>query len=173
MRLAGRLLLAVAAASFLGPAPAAASTSVQIDGSYFVTIVKPDWTGARCSSGAGDECGVMQFVGLGPADYVYVYGPTFEPTGKKGCFDIDGTFTITLHSDGSTISGPLTGVFCGPGGSHAQAGTPSYGNPQGENDTIDFADGTGQFAGLHGTAAFSERTAGAWFAGTLTGSLGA
>jgi hypothetical protein len=38
---------------------------------------------------------------------------------------------------------------------------------------LTIADGTGQFAGLRGTAAFSERNAGAWFAGTLAGSLGA
>ena len=39
---------------------------------------------------------------------------------ESGRFDwqaggTDGTFTLTLQSDGSTTSGPLTGVFCNPG----------------------------------------------------------
>ena len=110
-------------------------------------------------------------VGLGPADYVYMYGPTFEPTGEKGCFYVDGTFTIRLQSDGSTVSGPSAGVFCRPGDSGNQRGTPSYGNPQSETDTIEFSGGTGQFAGLHGTVAFSEVDAGAYFAGSLKGTL--
>ena len=169
-----RLFLAAAAASILltgaPAAPAAASASVRLDGSFFTTIIKPDWTGTRCPSGAGDECGVLQLVGLGPADYVYVYGPTFEPHGG-GCFDIDGTFTITLQSDGSRVSGPLTGLFCGPGESARQIGTPSYGGPHGEDDRVEFNGGSGPFEGLHGTAAFSEREAGAQRRGTLTGTL--
>jgi hypothetical protein len=104
---------------------------------------------------------------------VYVYGPTFEPNGQKGCFDIDGSFTITLRSDGSRVSGPLRGVFCGPGESARQLGTPAYGGPQAEHDTIEFAGGNGVFAGLHGAAAFDKREAGAESMGTLTGTLGA
>ena len=84
---------------------------------------------------------------------------------------IDGTFTITLQSDGSTVSGPLTGVFCGPGNSHAQSGTPSFGNPRGETDAIRFSGGTGQFAGLQGTVAYSQQEAGAHAAATLRGTL--
>src|SRR6266496_5663666 len=71
----------------------------------------------------------------------YVLGPTFEPNGR--CFDVDGTLTITLESDGNTISGPLTGVFC-PRASetgHQHAGAISYGNPFEEDDSIVFTDG--------------------------------
>jgi hypothetical protein len=169
-RVLGGVLIG-AATSLVAWVPAQAAVSVVLDGSYAYAITKPAWTGTRCPAGTADECGVFNMVGLGLADYAYVYGPTFEPTGKKGCFYVDGTFTITLQSDGSTVSGPLTGIFCGPGNSHAQAGTPSYGNPQGENDTIAFSGGTGQFSGLSGTVAFSEFDAGAYFEGSLKGTL--
>jgi len=155
----------------LAASPAAASASVDLDGSFSFTIIKPDWIGVRCPVDVGDECGVMQLVGLGPADYVYVYGPTFEPNGTRGCRDIDGILTITLQSDGSRISGALSGVFCNPGESAHQRRTPSYGNPQREDDSVEFADGSGQFEGLHGTAWFREHIAGARFQGTLTGTL--
>jgi len=165
-----RLLLGAAATALLAAAPAAASGSVRLDGSFSSKTIKPDWTGTRCPSGAGDECGVLQLVGLGAADYVYIYGPMFEPDGR-GCFDIDGTFTITLQSDGSRISGALTGLFCGPGESAHQLDTPAYGGPRGEVDRVEFTDGSGQFEGLHGTAAFSQREAGAQNKGTLAGTL--
>jgi hypothetical protein len=120
-----------------------------------------------------DECGTIQLVGLGAADIAYVFGPTFEPNGS--CFDVDGTLTITLQSDGSTISGPLTGAFC-PRPSetgHDHAFGKSYGSPFEEDDSIAFADGTGQFDGLSGTASFHTSGAGArirWkLKGTLTG----
>jgi hypothetical protein len=170
MKLAIRSLVVGATLSVLMAAPAEASNSVTLDGSFAVTITKPAFT-SRCPSGTGDECGVVQLIGLGAADYVYTYGPTFEPTGTKGCFNIDGTFGITLQSDGSMISGPLVGVFCVPGGSAAQLGTPSYGGPRGENDSIDFSGGTGQFAGLHGVVAFTEFDAGARLQGSLNGTL--
>jgi hypothetical protein len=51
------------------------------------------------------ECGTIDLVSLGTADWTYVFGPEFEPDGR--CFDVDGTLTLTLLSDGSTISGPL------------------------------------------------------------------
>ena len=171
LRRVGRVLVALAAISLPCALPAVAATSVTLDGSWFSTTTKPEWEGTRCPSHEGDECDVMQLIGLGPADYVYVYGPLFEPNGQKGCFDIDGTFTITLRADGSRISGPLTGVFCGPGESAHQLGTPSYGGPQGEKDNVEFAAGSGVFAGLHGTAAFTKSEAGAQSRGTLTGTL--
>jgi hypothetical protein len=167
------MLLALAAATLCGAVSAQAATSITIDGSYNYTVVRPD-SGSRCPSGLGNECGVFQLAVLGPADYVYVYGPTFDPTGKLGCFYVDGTFTITLQSDGSSVSGPSSGVFCAPGYSGpSQQGKPSYGNAQSENDTIRFSGGTGQFAGLQGTVAFSEFTAGAYLIGSVKGVLSA
>jgi hypothetical protein len=120
-----------------------------------------------------DECGTMQLVGLGEADWAYFFGPTFEPDGR--CFDVDGTLTITLQSDGSTISGPLTGRFCPrPSEAGDQHSFPhSFGAPFVEDDTVAFGDGTGQFEGLSGTANFHTFTAGATFKGTLTGTLSA
>jgi hypothetical protein len=162
-----RVVLVAAVIVMLGAAPASASGSVSLDGSFSLKTVKKDFS--LCS--VADECGALQMVGLGTADYTYVYGPTFEPTGKKGCYYVDGTFTITLRSDGSSISGPLTGVYCRPGASAHQEGTPSYGNPSGEDDHVEFSGGTGQFAGLHGTAAFSEHFVGARSQGSLTGTL--
>lgn len=171
MRRALKGILLGTAISVVAWLPAMASTAVTLDGSFAKVITRPMYTlTSLCPSGAGDECGTFQMVGLGPADYVYTYGPTFEPTGKKGCFNIDGTFSITLQG-GSTVSGPLTGVFCGPGNSHAQAGTPSYGSPKSEDDSIVFSGGTGQFVGLHGTIAFSQSSAGASWKGTLSGVL--
>ena len=158
----------------LAAVPAAASAAVDLDGSFSRAVHKQDYfDGSTCPPNVdGNECGVIQLAGLGPADFVYLYGPTFEPNGTRGCFDLDGTFTISLQSDGSTISGPLTGVLCEPGKSgSAPGGTHSYGNPFSQDDSIEFADGTGQFEGLHGTAIFHQSFAGARNRGTLTGTL--
>ncbi len=162
--------IATMGAVVLAAGPATASTSLEIEGSYSAHLSRPDYQGRCLPDVAGDECAVVDLGGLGIADLVYIYGPTFERAGRS-CFDVDGTFTLTLRSDNSNISGPSTGRFCVPGNSGQQRGTPSYGNPQDEHDSIDFADGTGQFAGLHGTVAYSEWNAGAHFEGKLTGRL--
>jgi hypothetical protein len=47
----------------------------------------------------------------------------------------------------------------------------SYGNPFTEQDTILFANGTGQFEGLSGTAILDTSAGGARFTGTLSGTL--
>lgn len=166
-----RLLLIVLATGIVAVAPAGASASVLLDGSFSTVVVKPDFTGSCPSVVEPGECGTIQLAGLGAADWTYVFGPTFEPDGR--CFDVDGTFTIRLQSDGSTISGPLTGVFC-PRPSdtaHQHSGAISYGNPFVEDDTIAFANGTGQFQALSGTASFHTSGAGARFKGTLNGTL--
>jgi hypothetical protein len=164
------LVSSVLAIGTVAMTPAAASALVSLDGSFSTVVVKPNFT-SHCPSGVADECGTIQLVGLGAADWAYAFGPTFEPNGR--CFDVDGTFTITLQSDGSTISGPLTGLFC-PRSSvtgHQHAGAISYGNPSVEDDSIAFTGGTGQFAGLSGTASFHTFSAGARFTGTLEGTL--
>lgn len=149
-------------------APAGASTSVTLGGSFTDVTVKPQYV-RQCPIGV--ECGSIQLTGLGAADWVYVFGPTFDPNGR--CFDVDGTFTLTLRSDQSSTSGPLTGLYCpGPAGpAHTHAGMISYGNPFREDDVITFTAGTGQFAGLTGTATFHTSSAGALFTGTLNGVL--
>jgi hypothetical protein len=164
------LLVMLLAAGIFAVASAGASTSIALDGSVSIVIVKPNFVG-QCPSGVADECGPMQLTGLGVADWAYDFGPTFVPDGR--CFDVDGTFTLTLRSDGSTISGPLTGVFCPrPSGTgHNHGGSISFGNPFVENDTIAFSGATGQFAGLSGTATFHTLSAGALFSGTLEGTL--
>jgi hypothetical protein len=164
------IIATILASGVAALAPAGASASVTLDGSFSTVFVKPDFVGL-CPSGVADECGTMQLAGLGAADWAYAFGPTFEPDGR--CFDVDGTLTITLQSDGSTISGPLTGLFC-PRLSdigHLHAGAISYGNPFVEDDSIAFTGGTGQFAGLSGTASFHTFSAGARFTGTLRGTL--
>jgi hypothetical protein len=150
---------------------AAASSSVTLDGSFFDVRVKPAGGNGFCPSGVADECGTIQLVGLGAADWAYDFGPTFEPNGR--CFDVDGTLTITLQSDGSTISGPLTGLFCPSASDTGQqhGGPVSYGNPFVEDDAVVFANGTGQFNGLSGTASFHTFFAGAAMRGTLQGTL--
>ena len=165
------LLLTVLATGIAALAPAAASASVTLDGSFSTALQKPHFA-SFCPSGVADECGEIQLVGLGAADWAYAFGPTFDPNGR--CFDVDGTFTLTLQSDGSTISGPLTGLFCPRASARGQerGGIKSYGNPFTEDDSIAFADGTGQFAGLNGAASFHTFGAGARFRGTLTGTLG-
>jgi hypothetical protein len=164
------LVAAIATAAFALVVPAAASASVTLDGSFSTAIVKPDFV-SLCPSGVADECGTMQLVGLGAADWAYVFGPTFEPNGR--CFDVDGSFSLTLQSDGSRISGPLTGLFCpDPSNTgHTHGGAVSFGNPFVEDDTVALAKGKGQFAKLSGTASFHTHSAGARFSGTLTGTL--
>ena len=164
------LTVVALAAGVFGVTAARASTTAALDGSFSTTLIKPDFDGL-CPPGAADECGTVQLVGLGAADWTYTFGPTFEPNGR--CFDVDGTFSLILQGDGSTISGPLAGRFC-PRASragHEHAGAISYGNPYVEDDTIAFAGGTGQFAGLSGTAAFHTSSAGAILKGTLQGTL--
>jgi hypothetical protein len=164
------VIIATVAAGSLAAAPAGATGSVTLDGSFSTALVKPNFTGL-CPAGVVGECGTMQLVGLGAADWVYVFGPTFAPDGR--CFDVDGTFTITLQADGSTSSGPLTGVLCpDPSATgHQHAGAISYGNPFVEDDRVAFSDGTGRFDGLAGAASFHTFSAGARFAGTLHGTL--
>jgi hypothetical protein len=158
----------------LGTVPAGASAAVTLDGSFSVVATKPTadaQTNPFCPSGVADECGTMELVGRGVADWAYDFGPTFEPNGR--CFDVDGTFTLALQSDGSAVSGPLTGLFC-PDPSetgHSHRSQESWGNPFSEDDTIAFAGGTGQFDGLSGTASFHTRAAGASIKGTLKGTL--
>jgi hypothetical protein len=158
------IIAAILAPGVAAVAPAGASASVTLDGSFSTAIVKPDFV-SLCPSGVADECGTMQLAGLGVADWAYVFGPTFEPDGR--CFDVDGTFTLTLQSDGSTISGPLTGLFCPrPSATgHTHGGAVSFGNPFVEDDSIAFTDGTLQFAGLSGIARFHTFSAGARFTG--------
>ena len=170
------LLVAVAAIAVLA-GPAAASGTVHLDGAFFTTFLKPNGVGwPVCPPGVdGDQCGVMQLAGLGAADFVYKFGPTFEPTGNKDCDAIDGTFTLILHADGSTVAGALSGVFCGPGnfgttGRVHESGQ-AWGNPLSENDRIAFAGGSGRFVGLHGTASYQQSSAGAVYRGTLIGTL--
>jgi hypothetical protein len=164
-----RLLVLVLATAFVPVSHAGASSSLSLDGSFSTAVIKPTFVG--CPPGGADECGTMDLVGLGAADWAYAYGPTYEPDGR--CFDVDGSLTLTLHSDGSTVSGPLTGVFCPrPSGTgHSHSGAISYGNPFVEDDNVAFAGGTGQFAGLSGTAVFHTFSAGARFTGTLKGTL--
>lgn len=152
---------------------AAASEAITLNGSfaYFLT---PQTTLSTCDSGIADGCGIIQMDGLGAADWTYTYGPTAEPTGENGCFYENGTFTLTLHSDGSTITGASTGVFCrqiSDAARHHESYN-SHGNPWVQDDTIQLMDGTGQFAGLYGTALLHTWSYGAVFDGTLTGTLG-
>lgn len=159
---------AILAAAVAASSPAGASTELTLDGSYNTVIVKPQYV-PLCPHGI--ECGSIELIGLGTADWVYVFGPTFDPIGR--CFNVDGTITFTLRSDASAISGPLTGVFCpGPSGTAQEhSGTISYGNPFHEDDVITFTTGTGQFAGLTGSAAFHTFFAGARSRTTLAGTL--
>src|SRR4051794_34406586 len=160
-----RLHVIALAAGLLAVAPAAASASVALNGSFSTAVQKPNFI----PCGLDRECGTIQLVGLGTADWVYVFGPTFNPNGR--CVDVDGSLTITLSSHAGAISGPLTGNFC-PRQSptaHEHAGLISYGNPFVEDDLVTFTSGTGRFAGLSGTATFHTFSAGARFTGTLNG----
>jgi hypothetical protein len=149
--------------------PVAASASVALAGSFSTTVLLPRFV--PCPPDEPGECGTIDLDGFGTASWTYVFGPTEEPDGR--CLDVDGTFTLTLASDGSSISGPVSGTFCPrpSGTAHDHAGTNPYGNPYSEVDTISFGSGTGQFDGLSGTATLSTTSAGAHFTGTLSGSL--
>lgn len=166
-----RMFVVTLAAGIIAVAPASASVSITLDGSFSIAATAPSGVAGLCPTRVAPECGTVELAELGTADWEYHFGPTFEPDGR--CFDVDGTFTLTLRSDGSTISGPLTGVFCPrpseAGDQHSQGR--SVGNPFVEDDTILFADGTGQFEGLSGIASFHTFSAGARFRGTLEGTL--
>jgi hypothetical protein len=169
-----KLGAAIAAATFVlvGSTGAIAGGTLDINGAFSIRVTKPEFT-SHCTAGTGDECGSIDLVGIGIADWNYVFGPTFLPTGQKGCFMVDGTFSLTLQSDHSFISGPLVGVFCSPQAAiaHQHVGLISYGNPFHEDDSIALAGGTGRFVGYQGTVTFHTFGAGAVFQGTLTGSL--
>jgi hypothetical protein len=171
MTLVRRIAVVALTAALLSMAPLSANAAIHLQGSFDVRVLKPTFTG-HCPPGVdGDQCGVLQLNGLGPADFTYLFGPTFEPTGQIGCFYVDGTFTLTLESDGSSVAGPLTGVFCEPGYSGPAGGKHPWGNPFSESDTITFTRGTGQFSGLSGVGAFHQSAAGAVYRGTLEADL--
>jgi hypothetical protein len=159
--------------AMLAIVPAEAGTSLTLNGSFSTATPRKDvvFTSPFCPSGVADECGTMQLVGLGRADFTYVFGPTFDPDGR--CFDVDGTFGLTLESDASTVSGPLTGLFCPDqsAAGHAHHTLKADGNPFSEDDTIALSGGTGQFNGLSSTVHFHQRAAGARWDGTLNGTL--
>lgn len=164
------LSLGLVAAGMVAAGPAGASGSITLDGSFSTATTAPSGIAGLCPSLIAPECGAMELAGLGTADWAYFFGPTFEPHGH--CFDVDGTFALTLRSDGSTISGPLTGVFCpGPSPAGDQHGRRAFGNPFVEDDTVELTGGTGQFEGLSGTVLFHTMSAGARFKGTLQGNL--
>jgi hypothetical protein len=48
-------------------APAGASASVTLDGSFFTAVIKPNFAGL-CPSGVAGECGTMQLVVLGACE---------------------------------------------------------------------------------------------------------
>jgi len=151
---------------------AIAGDALEINGAFSNRVTKPNFTGL-CPSHVANECGSIDLIGIGIADWTYVFGPTFLPTGQRGCFTVDGTFSLTLQSDKSFISGPLVGVFCAREAdiAHQHVGAISFGNPFYEDDAIQLGNGTGRFLGFHGTAVFHTFSAGAVFQGTLTGSL--
>ncbi len=164
------VIVVLATALFAVP-PAAASDTVTLNGSFSYLYLRPTATGL-CPSGAGDACGFIQMDGFGAADWAWVSNHDFTQ-GENGCWYGTATFTLTLRSDDSTISGPTTAVYCPTisdnGGQHESPN--SFGNPFVEDDTIQLADGTGQFAGFSGTAILHVFGAGATYKGTLTGTL--
>lgn len=165
------LVAVVAVACSVAAIPAGASASLALAGSFSTTVTKPAYAGP-CPAGVADECGRIELAGLGTAEWAYTYGPAFDPDGS--CFDVDGTLALTLLSDGSSVSGPLTGVFCPrqPDTAHQHRSSASWGNPYAEHDSILFTSGTGRFDGLTGSATFDRSAAGAHYVGTLSGSLG-
>ncbi len=171
-RVGRALILALLILGLAPLIPASATTQLTLDGKFVANILRPEFSGSLCSSGTADYCGTMELAGLGIADFAYYFGPAFEPNGK--CFDVDGTFTLTLQSDGSTITGPLTGQFCPTLSATAHehgVGTVSWGNPYTEDDTVNFTAGSGQFEGLSGAATFHTQAAGARLVSTLSGTL--
>jgi hypothetical protein len=173
-----KLGAAIAAATFVlvGSTGAIAGDTLDINGAFSIRVTKPEFavTG-HCPAGTAQphgECGSIDLLGLGTAAWNYNFGPTFVPTSQRGCFMVDGTFSLTLQ-DHSFISGPLTGTFCSPqsGIAFSHVALISYGGPFHEDDTIALAGGTGRFVGYQGTVTFHTFGAGALFQGTLTGSL--
>jgi len=166
-----RVAAAAVAGALVAMTPLSANAAVHLQGSFDSRLLKPTATPCPPSTN-GSQCGVMQLEGLGPADFSYLFGTKFDPTGELGCWNVDGTFTVTLESDGSSLSGPLTGVLCLPGRSTLAPGSlKSYGNPYRESDTITFTSGTGQFSGLAGVGAYQQSGAGAVYRGTLSADL--
>src|SRR5947209_1718380 len=98
---------AIAAATFvlINSTGAIAGDTLELNGAFSTRVTKPTFT-STCPAGTANECGSIELVGIGIANWNYVFGPTFVPTGQKGCFMVDGTFSLTLQSDHSFISGP-------------------------------------------------------------------
>ncbi len=170
-------LIMLATALFAVP-HAAASDSLTLNGSFAYVFPRPAVLAGStglCPSGVAYVCGPIQLDGLGAAEWTWMSGHNWEPTGEKGCFyGIGNTFTLTLESDGSTISGPTTAIYCiyvSDTGLQHENGL-AWGNPFVEDDTIQLANGTGQFAGLHGNAMLHVSVAGANYQGSLAGTLG-
>jgi len=65
-----KTVLTLCAALALMAGVATASSSVTLEGSFFRTFKRPSTDTITCPQNVdGNECGVIQFTGLGPADY--------------------------------------------------------------------------------------------------------
>jgi len=165
-----RRFLVVIVTTGIVAVPAGASASVTLDGSFSIAVQKPNFAGI-CPSGVADECGTMQLIGLGAADWAYV---SVRPSSQTAAAS---PWTAPSRSccsqTGARSPGPLTGGFCPrPSATGHQHRSPkSFGNPFVEDDSVAFAGGTGQFAELFGVASFHTFSAGARFKGTLIGTL--
>src|SRR5512138_3731016 len=109
------IFMLVLAMALFAVQPAAASQAITLNGSFvyfFPRQAALAGSTGLCPSGIAFVCQTVQLDGLGAADWTWTDNNTWAPNGDPGCYNGTATFTLTLRSDGSTISGPTTAIYC-------------------------------------------------------------
>jgi hypothetical protein len=168
MRRAGVLVvLGVVASLFVVAWPAAAKTTVSFQAEF-----KEAFGRAHSKPCSHFLCGTGTVQGFGEA--TSTWDPTsFEPIEGTNCALYTADRTITLVSDGSTLSLTEEGTVCFPGKSAEAVGAlHSFGNPFEADATYTVTRGTGVFRGAKGSGTDHITTAGdaghSQLSGTLT-----
>jgi hypothetical protein len=161
------LVVGMVALALMAALPAAAKTSVSFGAEFKETFGRAN--SKPCSHFL---CGTGTVTGYGDATSVFDL-TAFAPIEGTNCATLSADRTITLTSDGSTLTLNEDGMVCFPGNSFFAPGTQqSFGNPGEIDTTFTVKRGTGVFQGAKGSGTDHVTASGdsghSSLAGTLT-----
>jgi hypothetical protein len=160
------LVVSVLASALWGAFPAAAKTTVAFGADFKETVGRANSKPCRHFL-----CGTGTVTGFGDATSAFDL-TFFAPIEGTNCADLSAVRTITLTSDGSTLTLEEDGVACFPGTSFFAPGAQrSFGNPGVIDTTFTVKRGSGQFQGAKGSGTDHITASGDSGHSTLSGSL--
>jgi hypothetical protein len=160
------LVVGVLASAVWGAFPAAAKSTVSFGADF-----KEAFGRANSKPCSHFLCGTGTVTGFGDATSAFDL-TFFAPIDGTNCANLAAVRTITLTSDGSTLTLDEDGVVCFPGTSFVAPGAQqSFGNPGVIDTTFTVKRGTGQFQGAKGTGTDHVTASGDSGHSTLSGSL--